>query len=44
MSSEPIKIPSNILLWLLSSQGKQQLAAAKLNGAPELGLEASMLH
>lgn len=44
VSSEPIKIPSNILLWLLSSRGKQQLAAAKLNGAPELGLEASMLH
>lgn len=38
------QLPSSTLLLLLSRQGTQQLAAAKLNGALELGLDASMLH
>lgn len=39
-----LKLPSSIRPQLLSSRGKQQLAAARLTRALELGLEASMLH
>lgn len=38
------QLPSSILLWLLSRWDKQKLAAAQVNGALELWLEASMLH